>query len=335
MIFVITNDDDHSSNKIIEWLDFFEVDYCRLNQGVDKLFFNSVLIEREGQITNKIVPNFFSQNNELNITFFRRGRIWGGYWIKQGFGKYKDRIDDHLKKEAIDLKEFIYNNLNISEINSPINYRVNKLTALKIAANSGLLIPKTIVTNSKAELINAFPDQDLICKPITDNLIIEQGAFKSSHSPKRLGISEIKNLPDSFGYSLFQELIETKWEIRTFVFGDLIKSIAIINSEQNGNISKELFQSSGRFKRIIPVELPKEILDKIKIFMNDISLLTGSIDFLYSKDNNFYFLEVNPVGQFDHVSYFGNFPLERLIAEKLITYHEERQKYKSESSSVL
>lgn len=58
--------------------------------------------------------------------------------------------------------------------------------------------------------------------------------------------------------------------------------------------------------------------------MGEMKLFTGSLDILYSNDNNFYFLEVNPVGQFDYVSYFGNFNLYKLTAEKLIEYHEKK-----------
>lgn len=335
MILVITNDDDQSSNKIIEWLDFFNVDYCRVNEGTNQATINSIVIERDGNISNRIVPNHKFQKNKINVTFFRRGLIWCGFFLNQDFGEYHTRICEHLKNESIDLREFFYGNLDLSQINSPFNYRVNKLMALKIAANSGLLIPKTIVTNNKAELLNSFPDQALICKPITDNLVIDFGSFSSSHSPKRLPKEAISELPDNFGYSLFQELITVKWEIRAFVFGDLIRSIAVVNVK-GSSTSKNLFRLSGSLKRVIPIELPTKISACIHRFMKSISLFTGSIDLLYSGDDReFYFLEVNPVGQFDYVSYFGNYNLEKLIAEKLIEINEKKKENRFKPSCLL
>ena len=41
---------------------------------------------------------------------------------------------------------------------------------------------------------------------------------------------------------------------------------------------------------------------------------TGSIDMMYSTDGEYYFLEVNPVGQFGMVSYPCNYYIEKEIA---------------------
>ena len=46
-------------------------------------------------------------------------------------------------------------------------------------------------------------------------------------------------------------------------------------------------------------------------------LKSGSIDMIYSTDNIYYFLEVNPVGQFYQVSFPANYYLEKEIAKTL------------------
>lgn len=60
--------------------------------------------------------------------------------------------------------------------------------------------------------------------------------------------------------------------------------------------------------------------------MRIISLETGSIDLILTKDGLFIFLEVNPVGQFGMTSYPCNYYLEKLIAMELknIAYDEKR-----------
>lgn len=50
--------------------------------------------------------------------------------------------------------------------------------------------------------------------------------------------------------------------------------------------------------------------------MTALDLNSGSIDFIKS-GNNYYFLEVNPIGQFGNVSTDCNYSLERKIAEFL------------------
>lgn len=51
--------------------------------------------------------------------------------------------------------------------------------------------------------------------------------------------------------------------------------------------------------------------------MKTIGLDTGSLDFVYSSDKKFYFLEVNPVGQFGMVSRPCNYNLELKVAQFL------------------
>ena len=52
--------------------------------------------------------------------------------------------------------------------------------------------------------------------------------------------------------------------------------------------------------------------------MIDIDINCGSIDLVKAKDGNYYFLELNPVGQAGVVSRFGHYNLEKKIALKLI-----------------
>lgn len=40
-------------------------------------------------------------------------------------------------------------------------------------------------------------------------------------------------------------------------------------------------------------------------------------DRLIKSDDNYYFLEVNPLGQFHQVSYYGNYQIEKYIADLL------------------
>ncbi len=57
--------------------------------------------------------------------------------------------------------------------------------------------------------------------------------------------------------------------------------------------------------------------------MDNLGLDTGSIVLIKSKDDQWYFLEVNPVGQFGMVSYPCNYYLERKIAEYLVQKNNE------------
>jgi len=70
--------------------------------------------------------------------------------------------------------------------------------------------------------------------------------------------------------------------------------------------------------RNFPIIIPDSLKTKIIKLMGKLNLQTGSLDFLKSiDDNQFYFLEVNPNGQFDFVSQKCNYYLEKKIAQYL------------------
>ena len=69
--------------------------------------------------------------------------------------------------------------------------------------------------------------------------------------------------------------------------------------------------------RYVPYDLPKTISMKLKRLMDNLKLNSGSIDLVYTKDEDYYFLEVNPVGQFAMVSEPCNYYLEKIVAQKL------------------
>jgi hypothetical protein len=70
--------------------------------------------------------------------------------------------------------------------------------------------------------------------------------------------------------------------------------------------------------RSFAVQLPSDLKDKIIKLMNEINLDSGSLDLILDTNGSFYFLEVNPVGQFGMTSGPCNYHLEREIARDLI-----------------
>lgn len=69
-------------------------------------------------------------------------------------------------------------------------------------------------------------------------------------------------------------------------------------------------------KKYLPYKLPLEIQRKIFKIAKTLDLKCGTIDLLKSIDD-FYFLEINPLGQFYQVSYYGNCQIDKYIAELL------------------
>jgi glutathione synthase/RimK-type ligase-like ATP-grasp enzyme len=117
--------------------------------------------------------------------------------------------------------------------------------------------------------------------------------------------------------SLIQEKIEKKYEIRIFYIDGETYTIAIFSSTNKRTSIDFRKYDFNKPNRMVPYILPEDIYDKIKLLMKKLNLSTGSIDMIKNEDN-YYFLEINPIGQLGMVSYCGNFYLEKKIAKFLI-----------------
>jgi glutathione synthase/RimK-type ligase-like ATP-grasp enzyme len=67
----------------------------------------------------------------------------------------------------------------------------------------------------------------------------------------------------------------------------------------------------------LAIKLPLEEEKKIRRFMRRVRMNCGSLDLILGRDSQYYFLEVNPVGQFGQISRPAGYNIEKRIAEKL------------------
>jgi ATP-GRASP peptide maturase of grasp-with-spasm system len=127
----------------------------------------------------------------------------------------------------------------------------------------------------------------------------------------------IKWLNPSFFPSLIQEEIEKEFEIRSFYIDGLFYSMAIFS--QSDKLTKTDFRNYNYDKpnRCVPYLLPATVAHCLDSMMKDLQLNTGSIDLIKARNGRYYFLEVNPIGQFGMVSYTCNYYLEKVVARWL------------------
>lgn len=197
----------------------------------------------------------------------------------------------------------------------------NKLEALKIARNVGLNVPFYFLTNNKADLCEFFkqqPSKKLIVKDYVGSFAIILSNKLYTVFTEIFDERLLRKIPNAFYLSFFQEYIEKEYEIRSFYLNGDIYSMAIF-SQKNARTKVDFRRYDFlNPNRNVPYKLPKHIETKIRRFMKESNLTTGSIDILKGIDNKFYFLEVNPIGQFGMVSIPCNYHLEKIISNYLV-----------------
>lgn len=168
---------------------------------------------------------------------------------------------------------------------------------------------------------NAINNKKLINKSINNSYFGKLNGFLVSLGLPKLISFEEENI--SFFPSLLQEFIPTKYEVRSFILGDEIYSMAIIKQE---SAPEEVLKRHRNSARYLPYSLPTRIKNKVLEFMKLKKLNTGSIDLLVDNQGEYFFLEVNPVGQFGWVSYHCNYQIEKKIANYLSHGSSKKEK---------
>lgn len=227
-------------------------------------------------------------------------------------------VEGFLKQELYTLHEYILNRIYSTipiNLGSPV-YDLNRLKTLNIARSHGLNIPTyRIVSNSSQLKEFGCLNNSVITKSIGNglyNVIGDERFFSYTEILPKSFIENdenIKLLP-----SLLMFYIEKKFEIRAFYIDGHFFSMAILS--QTSEQSKIDYRKKPPTEQI-PVQLPHEIEKKLSGVFIELGLNTGSADLIVTPEDKYYFLEINPVGQFGMTSIPCNYNIEKTIARYL------------------
>jgi ATP-GRASP peptide maturase of grasp-with-spasm system len=201
----------------------------------------------------------------------------------------------------------------------PYQRRVNKLVALRVAANAGLDVPATLVTTDRDRLREFLSSCGrIITKSLSESRSVPCGGADYLMYTQEVCLGDIEKAPARFFPSLFQELLVKRLEIRAFFLGGDLFGMAIFSQLDCQTALDFRRYNDRRPNRMVPYKIPDEVQRCVRSFMAAMDLETGSLDFVQTEDGRFVFLEVNPSGQFKMVSEPCNYHLEKLVAQYLI-----------------
>jgi glutathione synthase/RimK-type ligase-like ATP-grasp enzyme len=117
--------------------------------------------------------------------------------------------------------------------------------------------------------------------------------------------------------AIFQKRIDKKADIRVTVVGNRLFSCSIDSqSHPETETDFRMMNISGLLPHAI-VALPARLENDILSLMRNLGLTFGCLDFIQTRDDEFYFLEVNPAGQWLWIEQVTGAPISSAIAEEL------------------
>ena len=277
--------------------------------------------------------------SEIEAVWYRKGKNWlcDQYYpvTVENHANFSAYLNNKLKTEESTLATYLHHLIesSVPVLGTAMKGNLNKLLVLQAARETGFLIPDFWVTNH-AEAIQQLLQQspDLITKAISDGLyFFEETETLTSYLSytEQLDAKMMANMPEWISPSLLQENINKQFEVRVFFLAGTCYSMAI--RSQSDEKTKTDFRKYNEEKpnRFVPFRLPPDIDQKIKRLFKRLDLNTGSVDLMVDQQDDFYFLEINPVGQFGMVSLPCNYFLEKQIALNLIDHARKNHAYKS------
>ena len=311
MILCITHSQDfYNIDIFFEYLKTKNIPYFRLNS--DRL--------NHLQKIN-INEDFFELTDEFGTTI--NSKEIKAVWHRKAWGiTVPEELDEDYTK--IFMKEYAslrYNLFTLLEdvpwINPLQNENKidgNKLHQLKLAKKNNLTIPKTIFSNDSEKITNFFHEScngKMVAK--LHGVISKSMGGENFLSTNIIDENSLQNIADiEYCPMIFQPYIEKEYELRIVYLDGEFFTGKINNSE---NADWRIAQGNYFWSAY---DLPENIKANITSMMKEMGLYIGAIDMIKGKDGNYYFLEVNPQGEWGMLQKELHFPIAERIADNLI-----------------
>ncbi|PKH50530.1 hypothetical protein CXF68_07395 [Tenacibaculum sp. Bg11-29] len=314
-ILIISSEEDTNFKAITEWLMHYKADFFCINTYKDTVSIHdydmqtqalSLLIEENEK---EYILNF----KKLQTVFIRNGIL--NFKINPvSNNSIKDSILDYIHYYERSLNEFL-------EYHFCTKYNViglwgdafiNKLIVLEQAKKIGFKIPDTYL---KTEMNTLNDETSYISKTLAAPLITESETQKFLTYTARL---DKLLFPEKIMTSLIQKEIKKLFEIRVFVFLKKVYAMAIFSQMNKESVVDYRVYNNDKPYLDEPYIIPNSLKEKLFNLMDVLKLNTGSFDFMYTESGEYYFLEVNPVGQFGYLGKVCGVDLNKVIAEEII-----------------
>ncbi|MCM8791313.1 MAG: RimK-like protein [Candidatus Omnitrophica bacterium] len=184
---------------------------------------------------------------------------------------------------------------------------------IHMAKAVGFKIPKTIITNTDKAINNYFPGQKRLAIKTVDSVVLKISKKDAFIYTNPISVSNIRRKTLSSSPAIFQEFLSNKIDVRVTVVNNRTFSVSIQSGKNGVDGDWRLMKDKVNY---LPLELPRNIHNICVRLVKALGLCFGAID-LAMVDNEYYFLEINPTGEWSWLVDCANLPIDSAIVDLL------------------
>ncbi|MDR9767202.1 hypothetical protein RJP56_14155 [Shewanella baltica] len=312
MILLVTNQRDLTTDYIVRELQERKVSYFRLNTETISahkcsIGYKSLDDWNIGDVEGKSVSSAYFRRPSAPIC---------------RLASLNNEEQEYVQMEWLAFLKGIYSRLDGKWFSSPTNISLaeDKPRQLLIANRIGFKIPQSIITNNFSDVISRTSNENLIAKPLRQALIsgYDEKVVFTSRIPK---ITPEHEESISFAPLIFQQEVIKKFDVRVTVVGHKVFPVAIWSQETTE--TEVDWRKGGNINLVHEhIDIPSSIEKKCIELVNQLNLGFGAIDLICDKNNNYWFLEINPNGQWAWIENQTKLPIASTIVDNLLRIGE-------------
>lgn len=306
-ILIISNKYDFSTDYVIYKLEKLKANYLRLNQ--DELGNYKILMNPQEEYIECIYNNssYKISNNHLKSIYYRAPtflRINTDVKQTEETQFYKNQWSAFVRSLVIFNKVYWMNHPMYTYLAEIKPYQ------LIIAKEVGLKTPKTFITND-FELTKYQQEDEYAIKTLDAGIIQKRKSQSFVYTNISKGRT-FKHKNISSAPVIFQNALLPKTDLRVTIVGNKAYAVSITSKKQindDWRLHKDKLDYTA-------VELPSKIITKCKLLLGKLNLNFGAIDLIKYKDD-YFFIEINPTGEWSWFIEKTGFDIDQQIAQCL------------------
>lgn len=312
MILVLTDQFDVHADKVVMKIQEAGSATFRLNIDIEALNAttvhfdgNSMVIAQGGAtISTEAIRTIWMRRSYVEIPFEMQSdavsqRIWKGEWNKF-------------------LSGLLYLLRNARWMNDPRRAfpAENKYLQMAQARSLGFLVPSTIVSNDITKLTSFVAAGPAIAKMMSQQLFRTEDGVKGIYA-NLISVEDLSTFRPSGENPLFiQQYVEKDHEVRYTVVGGEHFACRIDSQASDATRVDWRRYDLPRTPHSA-IKPPIEVRRRVDALMGALGLVYGALDFVVAPDGRWYFLEVNPMGQWLWIEDLAGLPISDAIADWL------------------